>query len=536
MSEEHDYLANLFAEMDRRAFMKKLAIAGACLATGVKVGNSSALAAPARKSARGKLTLALHGEPKNLFPLNQLGDNPGIQIMENIYSPLARFDYQNGKVIPELATSWKTKGDLAWIIELRKGIQWHKGYGEFGAEDVAYGINKVIENKWSRRGFLANITEARPVGSHTVEIQLKKPYPGFILNGMVCLPGLQICAKAHKEKGEGYLRDPVGTGPFEFVSWKSGSHLVLRRNKNYWKKNLPYLDEIEVRFIRDPFTRRSQLLTGEIQWMDFPDTKDVTVLKKNPDLRVFSTPGWTWDFINFHITKAPFNKKEVRQAIAWAVDRQEIVDMIYYGEAVTTDIPFPRGFPGSDRVKRVFPDRADVEKAKMLLAKGGYPKGFRTPCITSGKENLRRELELVAAQLGKVGIQIKIENLDNATFSRRCYRKFEFDMALEDISIVTPDPDAPVRRFWHSSYYEKLMNPGIREENLDRYLDNAMTGKTLDIRLNNYGKALEFMQDHCTYIYLVNKNYFRIMPKNFKGYEGTPQETAVFFEKCYWGA
>lgn len=536
MHDEQFDIESYFDEMDRRAFLTKFAMAGALLATGVNFDAPAVEAAPVRKSAKKKLTIALHAEPKNMFPPNTLGDNPGLKIHNNIFDPLVRLDYQTGKIVPELATGWKTKGDLLWSIELRKGVQWQKGYGEFTAEDVAYGINQVLEKKWSRRGFLANVKEAKPAGKHTVEVHMTKPNPAFLLNAMCPFPGLQICAKAHKEKGEAYLRDPVGTGPFELASWKSGSHLTLRRNKNYWKKNLPYLDEIEVRFIRDPFTRQSQLITGEVQWMDLPNAKDVPTLKKNPNLTVVSTPGWNWDYMLFHIKKSPFNKKEVRQALSWAVDRKEIVDVIYYGEAVTTDSPLPAGFLGADRVKRVFPDKPNLEKAKSLLAKAGYPNGFRTKCITSAKSHLRRELELVAAQLSKVGVQIQIENLDNATFSRRAYRKFQYQMALEDIAVVTPDPDAPIRRFWHSSTIGKVMNPGLRDGVMDDLLDKALSGKTVDIRLENYAKAVDRMRDTCMWVYLVNNNYFRVMQKNLMGFEGTPQEFITRFDTAYWKA
>lgn len=533
--------------LSRRKLLHMAGLGGALAATGLLGACRSTDDAPdsvpgdgaaesTATSARPNLIVGLLDEPSNMFILNQAGDNPGLIVMNQIYDSLFYFDYEQKQLVPGLVTEWEQPDDLTFRFKLREGVQFHKGYGEFTAEDVEWNINETLTQEWTRRGFLTGVKEANAVDRYTVEVTMSEPFAGLLLNAMVPFPGLMVSKRAYLELGDEFLRNPIGTGAFEFVRWDSGRELILKRNEDYWRRDRPYLEEITFRFITDAFVRQNLLLTGEIDWMDWPDYKDVADLGANPDLTVSSTPGWNYDFINFVPDRDPWTSKEARQAVGFAVDRQEIVETIYHGHATPLGSPFPPNFLGSEHVNPFYPLQADPDRAKKLLAEAGLDGGFTTKCITSSKSHLRQELELVTAQLAAVGIIVEIEPLDTATFSQRAYREFEFEMSLEDLSHVSPDPDGVVRREFSSPFAKVLLNPGITHPELDEMLKLAIAETDLDTRLGYYAQAIEFVEEQGYWHYLAAANYVRVMNHKLKGFVGTPQDFNNSFQDVYWEA
>src|SRR5262249_8318008 len=155
-------------------------------------------------------------------------------------------------------------------------------------------------------------------------------------------------------------RDPIGTGPFEFAEWSPATWIVLKRFDKYWSKGLPYLDRLQYRIVPDAFVRLNMLKTGELDMFGNPDFKDHKGVRDDPRFVVDSLPGQNWDFLAFNLKRKPFDNKKVRQAIAWAIDRKEIVDNVYYGNATITDGPMPPGMLAYNPSRRYFGDTANV--------------------------------------------------------------------------------------------------------------------------------------------------------------------------------
>ncbi len=153
--------------------------------------------------------------------------------------------------------------------------------------------------------------------------------------------GTVISAKAHKEMGnQAYSATPIGNGPFQIDS-KRGTEITLVKNPDYWRPGFPKLDKIVYRAIPDSTTRLQALMKNELDFVTHPDPKELAQVRKNTNFAVNSTPGWEWDYQQFNLKSskadAPFRNKLVRQAISYAIDRESIVNEIYYGEALATD-------------------------------------------------------------------------------------------------------------------------------------------------------------------------------------------------------
>lgn len=498
-------------------------------------GNTApATAAAVLTSGKKNLIIGHFAEPDNLNPLLR-SDVPGGLVLYNISEQLVWANYKTRQIEPGLATEWARVDPLTWRFKVRQGVQWHKGYGEFTAEDVDYTWNYALTNNTFQVGAsLFPVAGVKAVDKYTVEVKLKLPFgafPGVTMG----YGGLMVSKKAHMELGDtGYAKTPIGTGPFVFDSRTSGSQLIVKKNTQYWQKDRPYLDEIAWRVIPDSHVRVQALQKGEIDFMTHPDAKDVKDVRQDKNLVYTSTPGWNWDYQQFTFppfqqTSFPNQNKLVRQAISYAIDREAIAQQIYFGEATPTDNPIPPGFLGHQGSLLRYPKNSDLKKAKELMAQAGV-KGYEVEVITSDKDWLRRETELVAAMVSQIGITYKIRGLDMGSYNN-LWLKHNFQQNLEDISIVSPDPDSTVWWFLHNN---GSVWAGYSPPELDKMLDDARGEDDPAKREPLYQAVVARDLEDSPYIYHLNVNYVRLYKKGLAGFEPSPQEYIERFGETRW--
>lgn len=536
--------------MSRREFLRLTSMAGGSLALllagcarapapaeapAAPAGEAAATVAPtvAQQPAKSSLIIGQAWEPSTLSPITQLGDSAAGMVYQNIMNSLVWIDLRNNnQIMPDLATEWSQKDELTWVFKLREGVQFHKGFGEFTAEDVEWNINDTLENNRPRKFLYFFVKGAKAVDKYTVEIYLEKPFAPFLVSPVQGTGGYMASKKAFLEMGEEpFGRNPIGTGPFEFKEWLSGDHITLVKNQNYWKPDRPFLEELTYRPISDAFVKTTALKQGEIDFIDLPDYKDVADLQNDPNIQVDIIPGNNWDYITFNLTRddLPTSKKEVRQAIGYAIDRQAIVEAVYYGHATADDDPLPPGFLAADPDQQKYPNEPDLEKARELLATGGYADGFTIRCMTSDKTNLRRALQLVADQLSQIGITIEIEGLDLGTFNARS-REQEFEMALEDIDIMTGDPDSSLYWFHHTDTIAWHGYIG-----LDELLDQGRIEQDPEKRVEIYRTIIDQILEDAPYLYIAHRNHVFAYRQGLQGYAAWPNNERNFYaEDIRW--
>jgi peptide/nickel transport system substrate-binding protein len=485
-----------------------------------------------RRSSKNSLTYALFSEPTTLNPITQLADVSATLVIFNLFDSLVAYDIANNKLVPGLATSWRQVDPKTWEFTLRQGVMFHKDFGELTADDVVFNVNYTVEQNKPRKFLYFYVVGAKAIDKYTVQISLSQTYTPFLFTVAQGAATFIVSKKAFDQLGEQNLnRSPVGTGPFEFDSWVSGSQINLKRNAKYFKDGLPILDKLVFRPVVDPFVKQQLIKTGEIDMYDFPNYRDVAEIRKDAGLVVSSVKGWNWDYINFNFDpKLPVFKEEVRQAISYAIDREEIVRSVYYGEAQADDGPMPEGYLGAEPRRHMYPMTADVAKAKSLLAQAGYANGFTIECMTAEKGSLRRELELVAAQLDKAGIKVQIQNLDTGTYNTR-WGKREFQMALKDVTMMTPDSDSTMYWFLHSN---TVGWKGHNDPQLDQLLDQARTEQNESKRAQLYQQIVQIALKAAPYIWTNHHNAVRIWRKGLQGYVPSHMDIDVRFESAYW--
>ena len=515
-------------KMGRRTFLKSAA--GTAAAVALAACNPRLFT----NSTGGELIVGQFAEPVGLNPITRLGDAVGDQVRGNIYNGLLKWDPTAREMVADLATEWTQKDPTTWVFKLREGVMFHSDFGEFTAEDVEFNVNYTVEEQKGRVNLYSFVKGAKALDKYTVEYYLEQPYAPFLRTTAQGTAAMMVSKRAYDEMGEEAInRHPIGTGPFEFVSWASGETIEFQRFENYFKDGFPKLDRLIFRPMVDPFVRTSALQTGEIHFMDNPEYKDVEELRADPSLQVFESPGWAWDWLVFNMdtSNAAHNEavqnKAVRQAISYAIDRQALVDIAYEGFATPVDNPYPPGFLGYTQDLIRYPASADLEKARELLESAGYSDGLELEIITVEKAVNRRELEIITDQLDKVGIRVKPVNLDGPTWVQRTFQTHDMEAGLRFVNLESPDPDSASYFFWHSS---GIASVGYSNPGMDALLDQSRTAQSDDERLDAFSKVTEIMLEDVHMLYLVRPTLVRVASTNVQGFEPSNSEIVVQFE------
>lgn len=472
------------------------------------------------------------GDFGNLSPVVRWDIQSGLPML-NIFDTLVRTDYSQRKIIPWLAESWTNPSPDIWRIKLRENVMWHRGFGEMTAADLVYTWLYHIESKsFQVATALFAIDTVKADGKYVVEVKTKQPFgafPGVTMG----YGGMVISEKAHKEMGnQAYSAKPIGQGPF-MIDVSRGSELELVKHPEYWRKGFPKLDKLFYRAVPDSTVRLQALMRGEIDFMTHPEAREVADAAKNSNYTTLRTPGWNWDYQQFNLTgdaSAPYQSKLVRQAISYAIDREAIVKEIYNNEATATDNPIPAGYLGHQKSLLRYPKNGDLKKAKELMAQAGV-KGYEVEVITSDKDWLRRELELVAAMVSQIGINYKIRNLDMGGFNNLWLGK-KFNQHLEDITMVAPDPDAACWWFLNTKGVAGASNFDKLNSLTDMARSEADTAK----REALYHQIVDTSLDECPLIYHCNVNMVQIFNKKIAGFTPAPQEYVELFDEVSWSS
>ena len=402
----------------------------------------------------GTLTYAVSQEPTSLVSfLDTKTDNRNIsaKVTEGLLRYDAKFNPQ-----PLLATSWQVSADgLKYTFKLRPGVKFHDGR-DFTAEDVRYSV--LVQKKQGPRGriTLANVERVDAPDPLTAVIVLAKPAP-FLLKSLSSAE-LPIVPAHRYADGDPLaspnISAPVGTGPYIFEQWVRGSHLVLRKNPGYWRKDRPYIDRVIVKFVRDPAAISTAIETGEVDVAQGVSLADLERLSSNPKLKV--DDGYDGflnnaSFLEFNVENPVLANAKVRHAIAQAIDRNFIRNTIYYKRVEVVNSPIPRVL--SDYYDdSTFRYPFDVAAANRLLDEAGQPKqanGQRFSLRLSyipGAE-FKRTADYLRSALTRVGIKVEIVDGDLPTFLKRVYTTRDFDININGLGRLF-DPTVGVQRIY----------------------------------------------------------------------------------------
>ena len=392
-----------------------LGLAAACLL---------AFAPVAQAAPKDTVTVALQLEPPNLDPTSGAAVAVDEVVYGAVFEGLVRLDAQ-GAVKPLLATWWEIAPDgLTYTFHLRDGVKFQDGT-PFDASIVKFNLERAIAPGSTnvQKQALSVIRQVEVVDPRTVRLHLSAPYSDLLYtlawgdSVMVSPKSVATLATA-----------PVGTGPFRFVGWRRGDAITLVRNDGYWGQPAK-LKTVRFRFIGDPAAAFAAIKTHEIDaFPDYPAPENLAQLRADPALKVItgSSEGEVILAINERV--GPLADVRVRRAIQHALDRRAIIDGAMYGYGTPIGSHFPPQNAAYVDLTGLYPH--DVAKAKALLAQAGYPNGLDLTLKLPPPNYARRSGEIVAAQLAKAGIRVKIETLEWAQWLDQVYGRHVFDLTI----------------------------------------------------------------------------------------------------------
>ena len=375
-------------------------------------------------AANNAITVGMVLEPPNLDPTSGAAAAIREVTYANIFQGLTRFD-GNGAIIPDLAKSWDISADgLTYTFHLVTGVKFHDG-SPFSADDVKFSLDRARapDSTNAQKGLFADIASVDVVDAATVKITLKKPNGNFLFNmawgDAVILSPKSIATEA---------TNPVGTGPFKFVNWVKGDHVELAKFDGYWGTPAK-LDKVTFKFIADPSAAFAAVMAGDVDaFPQYPSPETLEQFKADPRFQVIvgSTEGET--ILAMNNGKKPFDNIKVREAVAHAINRKEIIDGAMFGYGTPIGTHFAPHNPAY--VDLTAQSNYDPEKSKALLKEAGYPDGFTVSLKLPPPPYARRGGEIIATQLAKVGIKAEITNVEWAQWLQQVFKGKDYDLTI----------------------------------------------------------------------------------------------------------
>jgi len=473
---------------------------------------------------KGTLEIAVDQAPVGLDP-DIVTAFSSFTVLHEIYEGLVEVNAKL-QIEPALATSWTVSPDgLTYTFDLRQGVKFHNGR-EMTAADVVYSFDRIMDPKTGSplASQFSQVAKAEATGPYQVTFTLKEPFAPFLAN----LTNLYVVPKEVVEANGDLQKVAVGTGPFELDKVVPDTYVSLKANPDYYRPGEPKVAELKFNVVPEASTRAAGLRTGTYQLLPTVDPVTAETLKKVPGATVLGTQDLAYSLLGLNTSRKPFNDPRVREAINYAVNRADIVQAVYLGNAVP-------GGPLSPALKDWAVPTSDfpcytpsVAKAKQLLADAGYPNGFSTTIITFGTiKEVSDTAQVLQAQLASVGINAKVDVEDFGKFVQD-WKNSNFDMFVS-LNGGSTDPDGYLYRTFHtggSTNVFKFSDPSV-----DMLLEQGRTTTDKSKRIAIYDDLQKQLACTGPIVHIAYGTLFTAVRDNVQGFQQMPTRSLQYLRE-----
>ena len=485
--------------------MKKLKIAVTALLTGIMaIGTlgTTTFASPEDNS----ITVSIWAEPLALCSaFNSKAFNA--LVSHEICEPLVELN-EDGSFSPALASSWEYVNDGKDIeFEIRDDVYFSDGE-KMTIDDVVFSYNTIIE-----LGYVDNVSGVMEKMEKIDDTHCRLVFKQTYGPAMMCVANDSMCIfpqKYYEENEDTFIRNPIGTGPYKLVEWKTGDSIILTANENYWGEPAAIKD-VTFKIFTDDTAAAIALESGEIDVLTTVPATELARLQANPDLQIESAESLTctWVFFNH---EGVFADENVRLAVAYAINKDDVLIGATEGNGVVQETIFPTFLDGVDP-DYVAPGN-DLEKAVELMAEAGYPDGFDVTVQVPNDTSFYKALEIVQAQLSMIGINIAIEKVETGTWYSDVFETGNFDMGVVTNTLVWPDMD-DMNIFYRSGQF---LNTGhVEYDDLDALWDAFRNTPAGEERTKIGYEINQYLGDHAIVVPLYGVNNNIAATKDLKG-------------------
>ena len=480
---------------------------------------ATAAPAPATTAKGGELVVGKDQEGPGLDPAK----NPAqaaIRIFDLMYSRLTRLDVQM-RPQPDLAEKWEISTDgKTYVFHLRKGVKFHNGR-DLTATDVKYTYERIInpETASIAKSFFDPIDHVDATDPQTVTIVLKTAYTPFLVNTAASWAGIVAREIVDANKGDLNKVD-AGSGPFKLQEWTPDTRTVLVRNPDYYFAGQPAVDKITFQIMPEESARIAALRTGNIQFTVLTAAGFDTI-KSDTSVKAVEGPTLSYFYLGMNVTKPPFDKPQVRQAISYAVDRNEIISSVFRGHArVTGPVPSAMADWAVDTAQ-FDTYKPNIDKAKQLMSDAGVSNVKTTMSAISSLPAQVDAAQVIRSQLLKIGIDAEVTPLETGVYVDT-WKKKGMELMVGGNGSGT-NPDRAVCFFFctdGSANVWNYSNPKVDSDGLEaRSSPDQAKAKTL------YDDAQKLIVTDAPNLFLANQNQFYAYSPKLTNFTPMPDET-----------
>jgi peptide/nickel transport system substrate-binding protein len=465
------------------------------------------------------LRVAIAGEPKSVAAWHTGSWNDQIP-GRSIYQGLVALDYDSMQPVGLLAESWEWNDDgTAVTFNLRRGVKFHDGT-DVNADAVKFTIDRYMmetvppdDRPSLRRSQFAPVQSFEKVDDYTVRFTLNEPLRPFLAQ-LTQRPGMILSPTAVQADPQDFERNPVGSGPFIISRWQHNANIELTRNPDYWNPDEPHLDAVRVFHTVDPTVELAMIRTGEVDFAESIRQADVTLVQDRSDLVLEENFGGRYEIIIFRLGDGPpWDNRNFRRALAYATDREELVETQWEGHGAPAYIPIGPAF-GVWHNPDMQPLKYDLQAAKNELAQAGYPNGIDIPLPCPATTERLQHCEVLRELWAPAGI--------NATIDSRPASGHWGSWVQGDFSMIVswraarPDPHINIQRVFHSQGFSNPMR--YNNPQVDVLIDQAGAEYDVSAAKLLYDQVQDLVVNDAVEIYQAYPSEYHVRKQELKGY------------------
>ena len=507
--------------LSRRRFVQTLGagvVLGVAAPTLLAPVGSAAPASNAAAAAPGTLVIGLVAEPTSLDP-GQLTDINSMKLLGAMYDTLVRFKPDSFDLAPSLATSWDISSDLMlYTFKLRPGVKFHDGT-DFNADAVKFTYDRLLDPNGPYAdtgpfpfapGYYGSIAETIAVDPLTVQFRLNRQ-DASLINAFTLNTGRIVSPQAVKTSRKNFAQNPVGTGPFKFVSWDHNVRITLTANPDYWD-GAPALSQLIFRPLVDEQTRITEFLSGGVDVIFDVPPDNIGQVKGNPDAVFLEQPGPHVWWVTLNVQKPPFDNVLVRRAVNYAVNKDALTQDILKGTGTPSVGPIPPaiGWAYTDQVTQY---NYDPDRAQELLKQSGVLMPINvTFWVTesgSGMQSPKTMGTAIQADLAAIGVNAQIPTFEWGAFLNRYGSGLGDEASMAELSWMFDSGD-PAHMLPNNLYgpacSPKGFNGGCyQNSNVDLLMNAALKINDREQRGAVYRQIQQIVADDAPWIFVDNQ-------------------------------